>query len=60
MPTLRRILSIFALTATALAQQPDLTLKGTINGSQNNTYLGVPFEVPAGIERLTVAFRYTG
>jgi hypothetical protein len=60
MPTLQRILTIFALTATAFTQQPDLTLKGTINGSQNNTYLGVPFEVPAGIERLTVAFRYTG
>ena len=60
MRILRLVLTILASSAIAFAQQPDIVLKGTINGSQNNTYVEVPFEVPAGIERLTISFWYTG
>ena len=35
-------------------------LRGTVKGDQNNTYLEVPFEVPAGTRRLTVSFHYVG
>ena len=43
-----------------LSQTPDLTLRGTIKGSQNNTYVEAPFDVPAGVDRLTVVFHYGG
>jgi len=39
---------------------PDLVLKGSISGADNQTYRGVPFEVPAGIGRITIRFSYTG
>jgi hypothetical protein len=42
------------------AALPDMTLQGDIRDSQNHTYVEVPFVVPAGVERLTVSFRYTG
>jgi hypothetical protein len=37
-----------------------LTLEGTIQGSQNQSYVEVPFGVPAGTERVTITFEYTG
>src|SRR5437868_12040595 len=60
MRILRLVLTVLATSAIVFAQEPDLVLKGTINGNQNNTYVEVPFEVPAGIERLTISFRYAG
>jgi hypothetical protein len=42
------------------AATPDLVLRGTVNGTQNHQYIKVPFDVPEGIERLTVVFHYTG
>jgi hypothetical protein len=36
-----------------------LTLEGTIQGSQNQSYVKVPFAVPAGTERVTITFEYT-
>jgi hypothetical protein len=36
-----------------------LVLAGDVTGSQNKTYLEVPFEVPAGKHRISVDFRYS-
>jgi hypothetical protein len=36
-----------------------LVLEGDVTGSQNNTYIQVPFRVPAGVERVTLTFDYT-
>ncbi|MGA3162144.1 MAG: CehA/McbA family metallohydrolase [Terracidiphilus sp.] len=44
----------------AAASAPDLVLEGVVAGSQNQTYIQVPFVVPAGIERVTLTFDYTG
>jgi hypothetical protein len=50
--------------ATAGAQQAaeslgGLTLEGTVRGSQNQSYIQVPFSVPSGTERVTITFDYT-
>ena len=39
---------------------PDLVLQGVVVGSQNQTYIQVPFNVPAGATRVTLTFTYTG
>jgi hypothetical protein len=44
----------------AQASAPDLVLEGVVLGSQNQTYLQVPFSVPSGTERVTLTFTYTG
>jgi hypothetical protein len=44
----------------APASAPDLVLEGVVAGSQNESYIQVPFEVPAGAERVTLTFEYTG
>ena len=36
-----------------------LVLQGVVRGSQNQTYVKVPFRVPAGTERVTLTFAYT-
>lgn len=36
----------------------DRTLAGTLTGKDHQTYVEVPFEVPAGVERLTIDFEY--
>lgn len=56
-------LAVFFDVATARAQTPpapDLTLTGTLTGAAHETYTEVPFKVPAGVERITIAFAYTG
>jgi hypothetical protein len=45
---------------SAAASAPDLVLEGVVLGSQNETYIQVPFDVPAGTERVTLTFEYTG
>lgn len=55
---LSAFLSLCALPA--FAATPDVVLKGRITGADNQTYLELPFTVPAGVDRLTVTFRYTG
>lgn len=42
------------------AETPDLVLRGTLTGADHQTYRRVPFTVPAGVERVTIAFDYTG
>ncbi len=55
-----------ALAPWAAAQQvserapADLVLTGDVKGEQNQTYVEVPFTVPAGVHRISVDFQYTG
>ena len=44
----------------AQTAQSEIVLNGTITGRDHQTYVEAPFEVPAGVERLTIAFDYTG
>jgi hypothetical protein len=39
---------------------PDIVLEGTLDGRDHQRYRTVPFDVPAGIERITVRFEYDG
>ena len=45
--------------ATTAVTNPDLVLHGVAHGSQNHSYVEVPFQVPHGVERVTVKFTYT-
>lgn len=60
--TVRILLVLFCCLPSLAAQSapPDLVLQGKITGSQNKTYVDVPFDVPAGIHRISVDFSYTG
>ncbi|GAC1355806.1 MAG: CehA/McbA family metallohydrolase [Acidobacteriaceae bacterium] len=69
MPMVARLLMSAMLGTECRAQtdrpemaepKPSLVLRGTVKGSQNNTYLEVPFVVPPGTHRVTLAFAYTG
>lgn len=57
---------LLAATATRAAdtpsngRPPDLTLHGELSGKDNQTYRSLPFEVPAGVNRITVQFDYSG
>jgi hypothetical protein len=46
--------------AAAAERTADVTLIGTIKGANHETYREVPFDMPAGVVRLTVEFSYTG
>ncbi len=37
----------------------EMVLEGTVRGAQNQSYVQVPFHVPAGTERVTITFDYT-
>lgn len=39
---------------------PDVTLTGALTGADHQTYREIPFEVPPGVERVTVEVDYTG
>jgi hypothetical protein len=46
-----------------MAQQPAFTeqvFEGVVHGTQNQSYVQAPFHVPAGTERVTITFAYTG
>ncbi|HEY0503714.1 MAG TPA: CehA/McbA family metallohydrolase [Lysobacter sp.] len=47
-------------TGTAPARAPDVVLDGTFDGRDHQRYRTVPFDVPAGTERITVQFEYDG
>ncbi|QNI30980.1 CehA/McbA family metallohydrolase [Alloacidobacterium dinghuense] len=53
-------LTFFSLEALSAQVKPDITLKGVITGSENNSYVEAPFTVPDGIVSITVTFHYTG
>jgi hypothetical protein len=52
------LLLLIAVGPFASAQH--LVLTGEVNGSQNKTYLDVPFTVPPGVHRISVDFQYDG
>jgi len=55
------LLICLSVSAVAAAERaPDLKLTGTIQGADNGAYRDVPFEMPAGVVRMTVEFSYTG
>jgi hypothetical protein len=43
----------------AQERQPDLVLRGTITEANRESYVEVPFKVPAGVVRVSVEFAYT-
>jgi hypothetical protein len=61
--TFRRGLSFLALllsfTTLPAQTRPDIVLKGSVSGKQNNSYVEAPFAVPEGIVSITVTFHYT-
>jgi hypothetical protein len=46
------------LSAAAPAQEPDRSITGAIVGADNQTYKALPFDVPEGVERITVQLTY--
>jgi len=50
----------FAVVPLCRAQEPAMVLRGTITPEDRETYVEVPFNVGAGIMRVTVDFSYTG
>ena len=55
------ILAAIAAPAAMAGQdqaQPDVTVAGVITGKDAQTYRQIPFDVPAGVERITVALSY--
>jgi hypothetical protein len=54
--------SVNAQSSAHVTPQPfnERTLEGTVRGAQNQSYIKVPFSVPAGTERVTITFDYTG
>ncbi len=71
MPGLYRIFRLriaavlfFAFPAVLAAQTPagpppNVVLHGVVHGSQNHSYIEVPFRVPTGVHRVTLSFAYT-
>lgn len=62
------LLPLFLAVAAAFAQQTpattdssgsDFLLQGIVRGSQNQSYVQVPFAVPVDTERVTITFSYT-
>jgi hypothetical protein len=47
------------LLAAGASSQPDMVLRGSLTGQDNQTWHVVPFDVPAGTTRITVDFDYT-
>jgi hypothetical protein len=43
-----------------MTAEADITLRGVLTRADHETYVELPFEVPAGVRRLTVRFSYTG
>ena len=54
------LLACAVSTSSSAADAPDLVLRGSLAGADHQSYREVPFTVPAGVERITIAFDYTG
>lgn len=62
-PLIRLLLLLLPILlggVAAYAAEPDLTLSGSIDRADHETYREVPFDVPAGVTGLRISFRYTG
>ncbi len=54
-------LTLIAVCHSLISQSnTNIVLEGNVSGDQNKTYFEVPFDVPAGVHRLSVDFNYTG
>jgi len=53
------ICSAAQTSATSNGPVTETVLEGTVHGAQNQSYVQVPFQVPAGTERVTITFAYT-
>lgn len=42
------------------ATQTEMVLEGDVRGAANRSYVKVPFQVPAGTERVTISYAHTG
>lgn len=53
---------LLGLGGVAAAQEraPDLTLRGGLTRADHETYIETPFQVPAGVTRITIEVSYTG
>lgn len=49
-----------AVAVAGETRPPDVELKGVLTRTDHQTYIALPFQVPDGVERITVAFAYTG
>jgi hypothetical protein len=56
------VIAALSLAGTAVAQAPlsEIVVSGKISGRDHQTYIEAPFDVPAGVERLTIELEYTG
>jgi len=54
------MMTMGSIEASAQERKPDLVLKGTITEANRETYVEVPFTVPAKVLRVSVDFQYTG
>ncbi len=54
------MMAMGSIGASAQERKPDLVLKGTITEANRETYVEVPFTVPAKVLRVSVDFQYTG
>jgi len=51
--------SIAAQTERDNSNSTKIVLQGDVHGSQNNSYVEVPFLLPGGLQRVTITFHYT-
>ena len=58
--TVAASIALGAFLVQSQTSPPDLVLQGKVGGTQNKTYFEVPFDVPAGVHRVSVDFSYTG
>jgi hypothetical protein len=58
--TLLLLVSTFLLHGHVFAEHGDLTLSGDVHSNQTGSYVEVPFSVPSGVDRISVALSYTG
>lgn len=52
-------LPLVAQPASPSETQANIVLTGSVRGSQNHSYVEVPFRVPQGVQRITLTFHYT-
>jgi hypothetical protein len=52
--------ALLTLAAAVASQPPDVVLRVSIGEKDHQTYRSLPFDVPAGVSRITVAYSYTG
>lgn len=50
--------ALVCLVTPAVAQEADHTVTGEITGADHQTYKAIPFDVPTGVERITVRLTY--